>query len=231
MIDASLDLAAEQGWQRLRLAGIAAAAGVSLADLHAIFPSKPAILAGFVRRIEAHVLAGEVPFDAEDTPRDRLFEVMMRCFDALGGHQRAIAKILRDLPLDPLAALMLAPTMLLSMGWTLEAAGISSAGPIGALRAKGLLMVWLMTLRVWLGDDGTDLSRTMAALDHNLARAERLASLLEPARRAPDTESEPAPAAKPAAKPKAKAKAKPKAKKSTAKGKSKGRSTARKRRT
>ena len=231
VIDASLDLAAEQGWRRLTLAGIAAAAGVSLAELHAHFPSKPAILAGFVRRIEAHVLAGEVPFDAEDTPRDRLFEVMMRRFDALRGHRAAIARILPDLPLDPLAALMLAPTMLLSMAWMLEAAGISSTGARGALRAKGLSVVWLMTLRVWLDDDGADLSRTMAALDRNLARAERLASLLEPGRRGPSPESETEPASKPSAKPKAKAKAKPKTKKSVAKGKSKGRSTARKKRT
>lgn len=231
VIDASLGLAAERGWQGVTLGEIARAADVSLAELHAHFPSKPAILAGFVRRIESQVLAGEMPFDAGDTPRDRLFEAMMRCFDALGDHRAAIRHFLRDLPLDPLGALMLAPTVLLSMGWTLEAAGISSAGPIGALRAKGLLMIWLMTLRVWLDDDGADLSPTMAALDRNLARAERLAHLLQPGRRVPEPEPESAPAAQSATKPKAKAKAKPKAKKPAAKGKSKGRSTARKRRT
>ena len=57
----------------------------------------------------------------------------------------------------------------------LEAAGISASGPFGLLRTKGLLAVWLAALRVWLADDSNDLSRTMAALDRYLRRAERLA--------------------------------------------------------
>jgi len=40
------------------------------------------------------------------------------------------------------------------------------------LRSKGLLAIWLATLKVWLEDDSPDLAPTMAALDRNLRRAE-----------------------------------------------------------
>ena len=65
------------------------------------------------------------------------------------------------------------------MIWMLEAAGILSSGPFGLLRAKGLLAVWLITERVWLGDDSPDLGPTMAALDRNLRRAEKFATQLD----------------------------------------------------
>ncbi|MEE3092498.1 MAG: TetR family transcriptional regulator, partial [Pseudomonadota bacterium] len=51
--------------------------------------------------------------------------------------------------------------------------------PFGLLRAKGLLAVWLITERVWLGDDSPDLGPTMAALDRNLRRAEKFATQLD----------------------------------------------------
>src|SRR5262249_42637473 len=57
----------------------------------------------------------------------------------------------------------------------LEAAGISTAGIRGALRVKGLIALYGMTLRTWLSDDTPDHARTMAALDRGLQRAERMA--------------------------------------------------------
>lgn len=65
------------------------------------------------------------------------------------------------------------------MSWMLEAAGIASAGPLGLLRAKGLLAVWLAVLRVWLLDESPDLAPTMAALDRHLRRAEQFAVRLD----------------------------------------------------
>ena len=69
---------------------------------------------------------------------------------------------------------------------------------------KGLLAVWLWTIRTWRTDDSNDLSATMAALDVALQRAEstaewigwRQASPPEPhAEEAAATPEEPPPAA------------------------------------
>jgi AcrR family transcriptional regulator len=185
MVAAALDLAAEQGWRRLRLAEIAARAGLALHEIRPHFACKTALLAAAIAEIDRRVLERETAFETDDTPHDRLFEVLMRRFDALVPHRDAVAAILRDLPGDPLSLLLVAPGALASMGWMLEAAGLSAGGVMGALRAKGLAVVWLATLRVWLRDDTSDLARTMAALDRNLRRAGCAASLLDRAPKAP----------------------------------------------
>ena len=66
---------------------------------------------------------------------------------------------------DPLQALCGWPGLLRSMSWMLEAAGLDASGIRGALRAKGLALVWLSSLRTFLTDSSEDLSATMAALD------------------------------------------------------------------
>ena len=75
------------------------------------------------------------------------------------------------------------------MRWMLEAAGIPTRGIRGELRVKGLVAVWLWTLRAWRADDSEDLSATMAALDAALRRAEQAAEWL--GWRAPEAEAPP----------------------------------------
>lgn len=178
VITCALSLAAERGWRRASLADIAAAAKLSLAELYKLYPSKAAILSAFVRHIDATVLA-EGAAEGE-TPRDRLFDMLMRRFEALRPHKPAVEAILRDSGTDPVALLCGMPRLLRSMAWMLEAAGIRSHGLLGRACAKGLAALYLATLRVWLSDDSPDMSRTMAALDKGLRRAETLAGLCRP---------------------------------------------------
>jgi len=55
-----------------------------------------------------------------------------------------------------------------SMGWMLEAAGVSSAGLAGKARRKILALVYISVLLVFLSDKSEDLAKTMAALDRRL---------------------------------------------------------------
>ena len=174
VIAAALELAAEQGWRRVSLHGIAERAGVPLADLYQRFWSKQAVLSAFVRGIDEEVLRSLDPEDAAEGSRDRLFAVLMRRFDALAPHRQAVAAIVRDAGSDPLLLACSACRYLRSMAWMLEAAGISTAGMRGLLRVKGLCALYLAVLAVWLEDETTDMARTMAALDRWLRRAEWL---------------------------------------------------------
>lgn len=176
VLDAALKLAAERGWRRTRLADIAAEAGVGLDGLRAQFPSKAAIVGGLIRRTDERALAMG-PAEGSSA-RDRLFDVLMRRFDALAPDRAGIAAILGALAVDPAAALCHAPRVMVSMAWTLEAAGLSASGPIGLIRAKGLLAVYLWALKAWLDDSSPDLAKTMAALDRGLRQAEAAAKLL-----------------------------------------------------
>jgi len=66
------------------------------------------------------------------------------------------------------------------MRWMLEAADIGTTGFVGTLRVKGSGVVYAATANVWLKDDSEDMAKTMAALDKNLARAERFATMQSP---------------------------------------------------
>ncbi len=172
IIDAAFKLAAARGWTDLSLAEIAKSARVGLPALYGTFGSKGEILAAFSRRIDAEVLQLASEEDlAGEAARDRLFDVLMMRFDALTAYKPALKRIARDIGRDPVAAAGLMRPMLQSLGWMLEAAGIDSSGLGGALRVRGLALVWGAVFRVWL-EDGDDQARTMAELDRRLRRGE-----------------------------------------------------------
>jgi AcrR family transcriptional regulator len=169
LLDAALSLAARQGWRRTGLAEIAAEAGLSLAEAHAACASKLGLLALFHRRIDQAALAGGAA-TTDEPPRDRLFDVLMRRFEALQPHRAALKAILRDSRGDP-AALLGLPMLANSMTWMLEAAGVGG-GWRGRLHAQLLTALYISVLRIFLDDESADLATTMAALDSRLRRAE-----------------------------------------------------------
>ena len=181
IIDAALACIARQGWRRLSLADIAAEAGLPISRVYRVYQSKPAILRGFFRRIDEAVLAVPPEGEPDERPRDRVFDLLMRRFDALQPHRAALDVLARELPTDPLAALAAGAGLLRSMRWMLEAAGISGEGLGGAVAVKLTAAAYLATLRVWRRDESPDLAPTMAALDRRLRGIERF---LAPRRRA-----------------------------------------------
>jgi hypothetical protein len=80
-----------------------------------------------------------------------------------------------------------------SMRWLLDACGEQTAGIAGALRVRGLVAVWLWTVRAWRTDESADLSTTMAALDRALGQAERAAGWLGGSRATPAAAPPPLP--------------------------------------
>jgi AcrR family transcriptional regulator len=176
IVDATMDLIAGRGWGTLSLADIAAATGLTLAQLYAVFPSKLAVLDAFERRINEQTLSGTA--SADETIRDRLFDLVMRRLDALAPYKPGIKALVRDLPLDPAAMLCGGPRFLNAMRWMAESAGVETGGIGGMLRVKGLAAVYLATLRAWLNDDSADNTKTLAALDRALKQAEFFARSL-----------------------------------------------------
>ncbi len=182
-VAAAMKLAAVQGWQDTTMADIADEAGLSLADLRREFGSKTAILAGLIRLADDAVLQGSDPDIAAEPVRDRLFDVIMRRLDALAPYRDGLRAVARDLPRDPPAmACLAAGPMRRSLQWMLEAARIQPWGLLAPLQLKGLGLVYLSVLRVWLRDEGEDLAHTMATLDKALGRVD---SVLDSLRRGP----------------------------------------------
>jgi len=192
-IGAAMTLAAERGWSNTGMIDIAERAKVPVVDLIRQYPSKLAILAALFSQIDEAILA-DVPKrygDLGDGARDRLFELLMARFDALAPYKEGVASVLASYSSQPLEAICVLPRAGRSMALTLELAGISTSGLSGALRVKGLLVAYGDAFRTWLGDDSQDLTQTMAALDRNLQRAEKLAGLCWPGHRRTAAEETP----------------------------------------
>ena len=95
-LDAFIKLIAEKGFADVALRDVAEAAGLGLAELYRVYPDKVALVAAFMAKIDAEVLAGTpTRSDPEETARDRLFDAMMRRYDALRPYREALGAIRR----------------------------------------------------------------------------------------------------------------------------------------
>jgi ubiquinone biosynthesis protein COQ9 len=188
LIAAAFQLAAEKGWPSVNLAAAARAAGLAPVRVRERFPGRSSVLLRFGRLADQAALA---ELSSEGPVRDRLFDLLMRRIDTFQAHRPGVLAVLRALPSEPLTALLLALATRRSVRWMLEAADLSARGLRGELRVKGLIAVWLWTMRAWRTDEAEDLSATMAALDAGLRRAEQAAGWLgwsgRPATPTPDS--------------------------------------------
>jgi AcrR family transcriptional regulator len=179
ILQAFMQLLAAQPIERIGLADIAARAGVSLAELRTEFSSPLAILAAHVKETDRKVLAEIDPDMDEESPRERLFDVLMRRLDLLEPHKEAVRSLIRSARYNPGLALALNGLAVRSQQWMLTAAGIGASGPKGMVRAQGLALLFAHVLRTWVDDTEEGHARTLAALDRELARGQRFAGLLD----------------------------------------------------
>ena len=167
------------------------------------FGSTLAILAAHMKEIDRAVLAGIDADMAEEPPRERLFDVLMRRLEVLAPHKAAVRSLMRSAMRNPRSRVRLNGLTVRSQQWMLTAADIGAAGPRGMVRAQGLAVLFASVLRTWVDDDDPGLARTMAALDRALARGQRWSGLLDgalrmascagrgrPRRRRPDADDE-----------------------------------------
>jgi len=173
IIAAFMSLLAEQRFERIGLAEVAGRARVSLAELRGAFGSTLAMLAAHIKETDKAVLAGGDPEMLDESPRERLFDVLMRRLETLAPHKDAVRSLMRSACSNPGLGLALNALAVRSQQWMLTAADISASGPRGIMRAQGLAMLFARVLQVWVKDDDPGLARTMAALDRELARGAR----------------------------------------------------------
>jgi AcrR family transcriptional regulator len=183
IVEATMRLASNRPWNDIEITDIAREASVSLVELRDLFPSKGAVLGGFSRMIDRQVLEGTTGDLADEPPRERVFDVMMRRLDAMTPHKEALRRITWALRRDPLSLAALNQVALNSMRFMLAAAGVSTEGPLGHLKLQGAVIVFANTMETWLDDDDPALARTMARLDRELRRGERVLEQAEDVRR------------------------------------------------
>jgi AcrR family transcriptional regulator len=179
IVSAFMALLAEKPIEQIGFAEMAQRAGLSLAELRGQFDSTLGILAAQMKAIDRQVLSGNDPDMAEEPPRERLFDVLMRRIEVLDPYKEAVRSLAHSARRNPGLALALNGLAVRSQQWMLTAADISASGPRGLVRSQGLTLLFASVLRSWLHDDDPGHARTMAALDRALARGQRWSGFLD----------------------------------------------------
>lgn len=179
IIEALMELAGERVWDDVTITDIATRANISLADFRDAFPSKGAVLAAFSRKIDRIVLDGTTGDLMGEPAKERLFDVLMRRLDALAPYKLGLEGVFDWVSRAPMAAASINRLEVNSMRFMLEAAGIESEGPVGAIKLQGLVLLWAQALRTWFRDDDPGLAQTMALLDKQLTRGGKFVSRAE----------------------------------------------------
>ena len=176
LVAAAFALGAERGWSAVTVTAAARQADLPLDRARERFIGRMSILGRFGRIADQAAL---VVADGGDH-RDRLFDMVMRRIDVLQAHRAGVLALRSYLPRHPGTVLLLGAATAASMAWLLEAAGIPTTGLRGRLRVRGMVAVWLYTLRAWQSDENEDMAATMAALDRALDRAVQAEAWLRP---------------------------------------------------
>lgn len=179
-----LRVIARDGWHGARADAAAREAGLEAAQLLALAGDPFDVVAGLLQQVAQDSVAGAA---GAGSPRDRLFDGIMRGLDALQAERAGVLAVIaaRDPGVVALATARVGP----AARHLLCAAGLGTTGPAGLVRQAGLVAILARILDVWRRDDSPDMAATMAELDKLLTRAEQLAegglSRLLPAFRAP----------------------------------------------
>jgi hypothetical protein len=175
LVTLALTLAAERGWRHFSFIELARRARVPLVRVYAELPDRGAILKALGRRLDAQMLDIELAELDGLSPRERVFELMMRRFDAMAPYKESLRSLAREARGDPgLLAASLCNLDRLTR-WLFDAAETGDGPVLSALGRKALTGIYARVFRVWLDDDTPDMARTLAELDQRLQQGESLA--------------------------------------------------------
>lgn len=191
IVDRTVALAAEVGWERLRLRRIAEDLGIALPELLAHYRDLDAVAdAWFARPLRAMLAPMDAGF-ADLPARERVYLVMMRWFEAQHAERAVVGQMLRAklYPSHPHHWVPMVFSLSRLIQWVREAARLDAPGRRRQVEEVGLTLLFLATLRVWLGDESDDLAVTRRFLRRRLAGADQLLSVLPRPRRRPATDA------------------------------------------
>ncbi len=178
ILDAALELAERDSWERLRLHQVAAAAGLTLEDLRRHIREKEDLTDPWFDRADRAMLLDAATAEFRTLPpRARIHRAIMSWLDALAAHRKVTRQMILG-KLEPGHIHIQVPAVMRisrTVQWMREAAGLRDALPQRAFAETALTAIYLATFACWLGDASPGATRTRRLLDRLLGRAEWLA--------------------------------------------------------
>jgi len=169
---AALTLAAAGPWREVTLVKLADHSARPVSDFYgaSIGEAVDCVEEAFDRAIADNMDA----LDPGQSVRDRLFELVMRRFEAMEPHRAAVVAMEHGIDRDPTLMAAAHQRNVRCARWVLALAGLEADGMTGQARAQGLGVIIGQARAAWRGDDAGDFAKTMASLDRNLRRAEEM---------------------------------------------------------
>lgn len=192
ILDAAVALAEEVGWDGVRLHEVAQRSGLPLAEILTHYRDLDAVADAWFGRAWAAMLAPPPAGFAALPARERIYQALMRWFDASAAHRRVTGQMLRTklYPSHPHHWVPLVFNLSRSIHWLREAALLDATGARRQMEEVGLSALFLATLADWLRDDTPGQERTRERLRRRLDGADRAMARIWGGRRPPGPVSE-----------------------------------------
>lgn len=192
ILDEAVALAEEVGWNAVRLREVAERLDIPLAEILTHYRDLDAVADAWFERAWQAMLAPPPDGFSALPARERLYQVLMRWFDALAAHRRVTGQMLRTklYPSHPHHWVPLVFNLSRSIHWLREAALLDATGAQRQMEEVGLSALFLATLADWLRDETPGQERTRERLRRRLDGADRAMARIWGARTPPGPASE-----------------------------------------
>jgi AcrR family transcriptional regulator len=183
VVDAALAIAAEVGWEQVRLSTIADRIKLPLAEIGRHFRDIDAIANAWFARARLAMLALPLEEFAGRSADERIALAFGLWLDSLAPHRRVAAEILRHklYPSHPHHWVPMIFDLSRFVHDLLDVARVAGSGWLRQGQEIGLTAITLITLAEWLRDDSPAQERSKRRLRQRLARIDRLARRMRPA--------------------------------------------------
>lgn len=174
LVKVAFRLLAERGWERFSFAELARRAALPLAEIYSALPDRPALLRVLGRRLDSEMLAIDMADLDGMSPRERVFELIMRRLDAMGPYKEGLRRLAREAGREP-PLLAAACCNLDRLSRRLVDVATIEGPTMRKMARRATGGVYLRAFQVWLDDDTPDMAKTLAELDRRLQQAETVA--------------------------------------------------------
>jgi len=163
----------KKGWSYFSLKSLAKENKSDLESIKIFFKNKSQFLESFSEMIDNKVLANidKDEFN-KNSIKDNLFELIMLRFENLNHYKTGLKILLSDLKKSPVELKKIMKKVLDSMDLFLEIANVKNNYLMDFIKVNIIFIIYSYVFNVWLDDQSSEMSKTMAELDKWLSKAE-----------------------------------------------------------
>jgi AcrR family transcriptional regulator len=176
ILEQTIALARDVGWEQVRLRRIAEDLGIPLPELLVCYRDLDAVADAWFARALKEMLAPMAAGFADLPGHERVYLVMMRWFEAQRDERAVVGQMLSTklYPAHPHHWVPMVFSLSRLIQWQREVSYLDATGRRRQVEEIGLTLLFLAALRVWLRDDSPNFEVTRQFLRHRLKPADRL---------------------------------------------------------